>query len=161
MGFGVEQMFDVVQDVERYQDFLPWCHSSKVTSRRKDLLTANLEVGIPPVVESYTSNVTLIRPYTIKAVSTEGKLFKELINIWKFSPGLKGTPNSCIIDFYVSFELRSALASQFSSVFFNEVVRAMTGAFYNEAKRRYGQESVPSRKIEIIPSNSNNDGRKT
>lgn len=149
----MEQMFDVVQDVEKYQEFLPWCHSSTVTMRRKDLLTGDLVVGIPPVVESYTSKVKLARPHTIIAESTQGKLFNELINIWRFSPGLKGVPQSCVIEFHVSFEFRSALASQLSDVFFNEVVQAMTGAFYNEAKRRYGKESVPSRRIEIISGN--------
>lgn len=152
-------MFDVIQDVERYHEFLPWCHSSVVKSRHKSFLTADLVVGFPPVVESYTSQVTLLRPYTIKAESTQGKLFSELINLWKFSPGLKGKPQTCIIDFHVSFDFRSAIASQVSHVFFNEVVRAMMGAFYNEAKRRYGPESTPSRKIEIISSN-NDDAHK-
>lgn len=158
-------MFDVVQDVERYQEFLPWCHTSVVKSRQKDLLIADLVVGIPPIVESYTSKVTLNRPLYVKAESTQGKLFNELINIWKFSPGLKGVPQSCVVEFYVSFEFRSALASQVSHVFFNEVVKAMTGAFYNEAKKRYGNASVPSRRIEIIASsssdNDSNDGRKS
>lgn len=143
-------MFDVVQDVERYQLFLPWCQSSIVTSRREKLLTADLVVGIPPLVESYTSKVVLDRPHKIIAESSQGKLFNELINIWKFSPGLINVPQSCIIEFQVSFEFRSAFASQVSQVFFKEVVQAMTGAFYNEARKRYGKEAVPSRKIEII-----------
>jgi len=155
----MEQMFDVVQDVERYQDFLPWCHSSVVTSKGKGFLKGDLVVGIPPFVESYTSNVTLVRPQIIKAESTKGKLFNELTFVWKFSPGLKGKPQSCIIDYHVSLEFRSSIASQAANVFFNKVVRAMTEAFYNEAKKRYGPESVPSRKIEIVASsnNSSND----
>ncbi|ODN00664.1 Coenzyme Q-binding protein COQ10 A, mitochondrial [Orchesella cincta] len=140
MGFGMEQMFDVIQDVEKYQDFLPWCHSSVVTSKGKGFLKGNLVVGIPPFVESYTSNVTLVRPLIIKAESTKGKLFKELTF---------GNPQSCIIDYNVSLEFRSTIASQAANVFFNQVVRAMTEAFYNEAKKRYGPESVPSRKLKL------------
>jgi len=157
MGFGMEQMFDVVQDVGRYQEFLPWCHSSVITSKGKGFLTGDLVVGIPPFVESYTSNVSLVRPQIIKAESSRGKLFNELIFVWKFSPGLKGKPQSCIIDYNVSLEFRSTIASQAANVFFNQVVRAMTEAFYNEAKKRYGPESVPSRKIEIVGNSSSND----
>ncbi|OXA57556.1 coenzyme Q-binding protein COQ10 homolog B, mitochondrial [Folsomia candida] len=158
LGFSMEQMYDVVSDVERYQEFLPWCQKSLVKTRRKTYVIADLVVGFPPLLESYTSSVTLVKPNLIRAESTQGKLFNKLITTWKFSPGLKGKPQSCVIDFYVSFEFKSALTSQLANVFFNEVVIVMVRAFYNEAKRRYGAESVPSRKINILaPGSSNND----
>lgn len=150
----MEQMFDVVSDVERYQDFLPWCQESIILSKREGYITADLVVGFPPLFESYTSKVTMAKPHLIRAESSQGKLFREMITTWRFGPGLKGKPQSCIVDFSVDFEFRSALTSQLANVFFNEVVRTMEGAFYNEAKKRYGAESVPSRKVNIIPSNS-------
>jgi len=146
-------MYAVVSDVEKYVDFLPWCKKSDVTSRTSDHLLADLVVGFPPLVESYTSSVTLVKPRLIRAESTKGKLFNRLITEWHFAPGLKGISNSCIVHFHVSFDFRSVVTSQLAHVFFNEVVRAMTGAFYAEAKNRYGQESVPSRKIAILPNN--------
>jgi len=151
----MEQMFDIVADVEKYQDFLPWCQSSVVKSRRKNHILADLVVGFPPLLESYTSSVTLTHPNLIKAESTQGKLFNQMITIWKFSPGLKGRPQTCVVDFYVSFEFRSSLTSQLGNMFFNEVVKAMAGAFFEEAKKRYGAESIPSRKINIIPVHNN------
>jgi len=150
LGYSMEQMFDVVADVEKYEEFLPWCQSSVIKTRRKSHIVADLVVGMNPLVESYTSSVTMTKPHLIKAESTQGRLFNHLINLWKFSPGLKGKPQTCIVDFYVSFEFRSALTSKVGNVFFNEVVRVMVVAFYNEAKKRYGPESIPSRKISIV-----------
>ena len=59
-------------------------------------------------------------------------------------------PQISIIHFYVSLEFKSALHANIANVFFNEVVKAMAGAFYEEAKRRYGKESLPTRKIALV-----------
>jgi coenzyme Q-binding protein COQ10 len=153
----MEQMFNVVSDVENYHKFLPWCESSVVKSRRKDHILADLVIGMKPVTESYTSSVSLHRPHLIRAESTKGRYFNNMITFWKFSPGLKGQSKTCIIDFYVSLEFRSSIHANIANVFFNEVVKAMAGAFYQEAKLRYGPESIPSRKIAIVSSKSDND----
>lgn len=75
-----------------------------------------------------------------------------MITNWRFSPGLKTTPKSCLIDFYVSFEFRSAFHAQIANIFFNEVVKSMANAFYKEAIHRYGPETIKSRKVELIPA---------
>jgi len=157
IGFSMEQMYSVVSDVENYNKFVPFCKKSHVYNRRKGFLKGDLIIGFPPLNERYTSNVTMEQPTLVKAECFDGVLFNYLLTIWKFSPGLKGKPRSCVVDFDVAFEFRSALTSQLANVFFNEVVIVMVKAFYNEAKRRYGPESVPSRKINIVSSGGSDE----
>ncbi|CAG7725012.1 unnamed protein product [Allacma fusca] len=155
MGYSMEQMFDVVLDVAAYDKFLPWCQSSVILSQKPNFLLAELRIGINPLTEKYTSNVTYSRPFSIFAESKQGRLFSHLVNHWKFSPGLKSHPNSCVVDFSVSFKFKSAFQAKLGNVFFDETAKAMTSAFYAEAQRRYGKESVPSMKIKVVPKKNN------
>ncbi|XP_011704517.1 PREDICTED: coenzyme Q-binding protein COQ10 homolog B, mitochondrial isoform X2 [Wasmannia auropunctata] len=139
VGFSMEKMYHVVADVENYKNFLPFCKKSEITLKTKDLLKANLVIGFPPINESYTSTVTTIYPRIVKAECKDGRLFDHLDTLWLFNPGLKNNPETCVIDFSLSFEFKSVIYSHLLNLFFNDVVRQMENAFLEEAKNRYGQ----------------------
>ncbi|XP_008471386.3 coenzyme Q-binding protein COQ10 homolog B, mitochondrial [Diaphorina citri] len=138
VGYSREQMYEVVSDVENYKNFVPFCKKSVVTYKSEKKIIGSLTIGFPPIVESYTSNVTLDRPKLIKANCFDGKLFDHLVTMWRFHRGLEDVPQSCVIDFYVSFEFKSLLHSNLAHMFFNELVRQMEKAFFAEAEMRYG-----------------------
>lgn len=141
-SFSIDQMYEVVSDVENYYKFVPWCKYSNVYSKKPGFLKADLVIGFSPLNESYTSMVTLNKPTSITSECVDGKLFNYLLTLWKFRPGLKDVPQSCVIDFTVTFEFKSLLHTQISLLFFDQLVKQMEEAFIHEAQNRFGKPSV-------------------
>ena len=128
-----EQMFELVADVGKYPQFLPWCVGSKVKLRTADEEVADLTIGFGPFRESFTSRVILQRPYLVR-VRYENGPFRYLNNQWKFTPDPKG----CRVDFFVDFEFRSRLLQAAIGAVFNQAVGRMVAAFLKRARDVYG-----------------------
>ncbi len=133
VGYTPEQLYDLVADVGRYPEFLPWCVGARVRSQTPTELVADLTIGFGPFRESFTSRVTLERPHKIQ-VRYENGPFRYLNNQWVFIPD----PNGVQVDFWVDFEFRSKLLQRAIGVVFNEAVRRMVGAFLKRARDVYG-----------------------
>jgi coenzyme Q-binding protein COQ10 len=128
-----DQLFDLVADVEKYPQFLPWCVGARNRSRTETELVSDLTIGFGPFRESFTSRVSLERPHRIK-VRYENGPFRYLNNQWGFSED----PRGCAVNFFVDFEFRSRLLQAAIGVVFNEAVRRMVNAFIRRAHDVYG-----------------------
>jgi coenzyme Q-binding protein COQ10 len=141
LGYRPEQMFDLVADVERYPEFLPWCIGARIRERRERLMVADLIIGFKMIRERFTSRVDLDREHlTIQVAYADGP-FKYMTNRWRFEPAGEG---GCRIDFYVQFEFRSAMLQRLIGVLFHEAVRRMVGAFEGRARQLYGPPHLVS-----------------
>lgn len=140
IGYTREQLFNVVAAVEDYHLFVPACRKSEVTQRRSDNIKARLEIGVPPLLESYTSEVKLDKPKLITASCIEGVLFKHMETIWKFDlpPSPHPKDKACLVDFHVSFEFKSFLTARLASAVFDEMARMNVSAFMRRAEKLYG-----------------------
>lgn len=133
LPFSATQMFDLVADIERYPEFLPWVQALRVKSREGELVTADMVVGFKMVRERFTSKVTLERPDRIAVEYLSGPL-KYLKNDWTFREATGG----CEIDFLVDFEFQNRMFERLAGMFFGEALRRMVGAFETRAAVLYG-----------------------
>jgi coenzyme Q-binding protein COQ10 len=133
VGYRPDQLFDLVADVGKYPEFLPWCVGARIRSQTEHELVADLTIGFGPFRESFTSRVSLERPTRIR-VKYENGPFRYLNNQWVFV----ADPGGVQVDFWVDFEFRSKLLQRAIGVVFNEAVRRMVGAFLKRAGDVYG-----------------------
>ena len=134
LPYAPEQLFDLVADVEKYPEFLPWCIGARIRKREAAVITADLIIGFKVFRERYTSRVTLSRPHRIDVQYVQGPL-KYLNNHWVFMPAEAGTE----IDFFVDFEFHSKLLEKLIGTLFNEAFRRMVASFEARARELYGE----------------------
>jgi coenzyme Q-binding protein COQ10 len=129
-----EQLFDLVADIEKYPEFLPWCRAARVISRKEGELTAELMISFKHLSESYVSCVVLDRPHRIEATLVRGP-FSHLINRWTFTQQPGGATQ---VDFYVDFAFRSRMLEMLIGGFFTRASEKMGEAFKARAQALYG-----------------------
>lgn len=66
LRYTPEQMYSVVASVDQYHHFVPWCKKSRVIKGRNGDIQAELEIGFPPIVERYTSEVTVVPNHKVR-----------------------------------------------------------------------------------------------
>ncbi len=126
-------MFELVADVGRYAEFLPWVAGVRIKSRTEKDMLADLLVGFGPLREKFTSRVHLDRPRSIDVDYIEGPM-KHLHNRWRFdSDGAGGT----MIDFSVEFSFRNRMFEAIAGRVFDEALRRMVRAFEARANVLY------------------------
>jgi len=136
LPYTPEQMFELVADVGRYQEFAPWCIASRINIREsEDVFYADLVVGYKMFRERFSSKVILERPHEISIEYLKGPL-KNLKNRWQF---IQQPDNSCLIDFSVEFEFGNVALQALANMFFNEVVKRMVSAFETRANELYNK----------------------
>lgn len=139
LPFSCEQMFDLVADVGRYGEFLPWVVATRVRSDTEQEMTADMLVGFKAIREKFTSRVTKDRPNRIDVHYLDGPL-RDLDNSWVFRPTEDG---GCEIDFCVQFTFRNAVFEALAGQYFDRAFRKMVEAFEKRADDLYGREQAP------------------
>jgi coenzyme Q-binding protein COQ10 len=133
-----KQLFDLVADVSRYPEFLPWCVGARVYGRREDRFDADVIIGFKMFREKFTSRVTLEPNCRVDVDYIKGPM-KRLYNHWRFIPQENG---GCMIDFEVDFDFSSKLLNQMIGGLFGEACRKMVNAFEERAADLYGDAAL-------------------
>jgi Oligoketide cyclase/lipid transport protein len=138
---SAEKMYALVADIERYPQFLPLCDALSVRSRKerdgKTLLLADMTVGYKAIRETFTTQV-LLNPAE-KAIDVkyiEGP-FKYLDNRWRFEPAADGSPDACVVHFYIDYEFKSMILGALMGSMFDRAFRMFAEAFEARADKIY------------------------
>jgi coenzyme Q-binding protein COQ10 len=142
--FTSRQMFDLVADVERYPEFLPLCETLAVLSRARegevDVLTADMTAGYKAIRETFRSRVRLdAGRLEVATAGMPGAMgpFSRLENRWQF----RELPGGCEVDFFIAYELRSAMLQMLVGALFDRAFRRYTEAFEERARAVYGSSA--------------------
>ena len=136
LPYSAEQMFDLVADVGRYQEFLPWVVGTRVRSDSATEMVADMLIGFNALREKFTSRVEKERARRINVHYLDGPL-RDLDNTWLFRP----TDEGCEVDFAVSFTFRNAVFEALAGQYFDRAFRKMVGAFESRADQLYGNNN--------------------
>ena len=116
LPYSCEQMFDMVADVARYGEFLPWVVATRVRSNSETEMVADMLVGFKALREKFTSRVVKSRPHAITVHYMDG---------------------GCELDFAVDFTFRNALFQSLAGQYFDKAFRKMVAAFETRAAELY------------------------
>lgn len=137
LAWSAEEMFDLVADVKRYPEFLPWVVATRIKSDSETEMVADMMVGFSALREKFTSRVIKERPHRIAVEYLDGPL-KRLSNTWEFRAEEDG---GCVIDFNVDFTFRSAILEALAGQYLDRAFRKMVAAFETRAEKVYGSRS--------------------
>lgn len=138
LPYSARQMYDLVADVARYPEFLPWTAAARIRSRTPtdggEVMEADLVISFKVFREHFGSRVTLLPAEgRILTEYIEGP-FKHLKSIWQFDQRQGG----CEVRFDVDFEFRNAILAGVIGLVFNEAMSRVVRAFEARAKALYG-----------------------
>jgi len=124
------QMYDLVADVARYPEFLPWTAAARIKSRRPveggELMEADLVISFKVFRERFGSRVTLLPGQQMILTEYVDGPFRQLKSVWRFAdlPG-----GGCEVAFEVEFEFRNAILAGVIGLVFNEAMQRVVRAF--------------------------------
>lgn len=130
-----EEMFALVDDIESYPRFLPWCMAARVESRMDDTVRATLTIGLRGLRTSFTTHNDNRPGEAIDMRLVQGP-FRRFAAAWRFN---RLSEEACRIEFSVEYELSGPLARMLSPLF-DRIADTMVDAFTRRAYEVYGAQ---------------------
>lgn len=139
LPYTARQMYDLVADVARYPEFLPWTAAARIRSRAPieggEVMEADLVISFKVFRERFGSRVTLLPDQGRILTEYLDGPFKHLKSVWQFADRDQG----CEVSFDVDFEFRNAILAGIIGLVFNEAMQRVVRAFEARAAKLYGQ----------------------
>ncbi|HEV8106855.1 MAG TPA: type II toxin-antitoxin system RatA family toxin [Burkholderiales bacterium] len=131
---SAERMFTLVDDVESYPRFLPWCRAAKVEERTAVSVQATLSVGMRGLRQTFSTRNELHPPEAMEMRLVKGP-FRHFAAAWRFKPL---SAQACAVEFSLEYEMAGPLARILEPLF-DHIADTMVDAFTRRAGELYGK----------------------
>jgi ribosome-associated toxin RatA of RatAB toxin-antitoxin module len=134
--YGAAEMYALVEDIEAYPEFLPWCQASRVLERTGDLTRAELSVGLKGIHQSFTTRNRNRPGESIELELVEGP-FRKFGAAWRFHAL---GPKAAKIEYTMTYELAGGVLGRVLQPLFDHIANTMVEAFIRRAEVVYGPD---------------------
>jgi ribosome-associated toxin RatA of RatAB toxin-antitoxin module len=133
--FSANQMYVLVNDIETYPDFLPWCTGANIISNSENTLTASISISIGKIKKIFTTFNTMQQGALINMKLLKGP-FKELNGQWEFQNNTEG---GSTVSLEMQFEFKNKLLKYTFGTVFKKIMGSLVDSFIERARTVYGE----------------------
>ncbi|MGH8703829.1 MAG: type II toxin-antitoxin system RatA family toxin [Burkholderiales bacterium] len=132
---SAHELYALVEDIEQYPDFLPWCLAARVRERVPGRTVATLTVGVQGMTQSFTTENSNSPGRAIAMRLLEGP-FRRFAAAWRFTPlGMRAAK----IEFALEYEFANRMAAEALEPLFDRIADSMVEAFARRAQKGHGK----------------------
>jgi ribosome-associated toxin RatA of RatAB toxin-antitoxin module len=135
VGYSAQQMFTLVDDVEKYPEFLPWCGGAGVSYRDQEKTRASILIDYRGIKQRFTTENRKELPHAMHIRLVEGP-FRALDGSWRFTD-LSG--QGCKIEFLLHYEFSNRLLEKLVGPVFGYIANTLVDGFIRRAEKVYGR----------------------
>ncbi|MGB1093002.1 MAG: type II toxin-antitoxin system RatA family toxin [Oceanobacter sp.] len=132
--YSAEQMFDLVNDVRRYPEFLDGCQKTEVLNESENFIEARLTISKSGFSQSFSTHNDIVRPDRMVMKLLDGP-FDTFEGIWRFTPL---SEEACKVSLDMNFTMANKLKGAAMGLAFKQIANMMVDAFVKRAKVVYG-----------------------
>lgn len=134
VAHSASEMYQLVEDVETYPQFLPWCSGTEVRRPDANNAIATLHVNYHGLRLHFTTK-NQMEPGVLIDMTLENGPFKHLDGFWRFRPLAE---NACKVEFRLSYEISGKFVEKLTGPVFNHIANTFVEVFVKRARAKYG-----------------------
>lgn len=135
--YSPREMYDLVIDVKRYSEFLPWCESTRILEEHGDGMTAELTISFGGVRQTFTTRNVHTTDSQVDMELLDGP-FSHLDGQWSFLALGDGSQRACKVELVVNYRLNSSTLGKLAAPAIDKIATDLVGAFVKRAEQVYG-----------------------
>ena len=135
--YSPREMYDLVTDVKRYSEFLPWCEAARIVEEHGDGMTAQLSIAFGGVRQTFTTRNVHTTNSQVDMELLDGP-FSHLDGQWSFLPLGDGSQRACRVELAINYRLNSSTLGKLAAPAIDRIAGDLVGAFVKRAEHVYG-----------------------